>query len=39
MPSLYRNEYRNLKLTGATMGKGSVKRTGRYEPIRVVIHI
>jgi hypothetical protein len=37
----YRNEYRNLKLAGATMGSelGKSEEDGRDEPIRVVIHI
>jgi hypothetical protein len=41
MCSLYRNEYRNLKLAGATMGRGlgRSERIGRDEPIGVVIHI
>jgi hypothetical protein len=40
MCSLYRNEYRNLKLVRATMGRAiGVKRTARDEPIGVLIHI
>jgi hypothetical protein len=34
---LYRNEYRNFKLTGATIG--SVKRTGKGESIGGAKHI
>jgi hypothetical protein len=40
MCSLYRNKYYNLKLAEATMGRGlEVKRSGRDEPIWVVIHM
>jgi Ca2+/Na+ antiporter len=41
MCSLYRNEYRNLKLAGSTMGRGleRSKRTDRDVPVGVVIHI
>jgi hypothetical protein len=40
MCSLYRSEYNNLKLAEATMGRGVVvKRSGRDEPVWVVIHI
>jgi hypothetical protein len=41
MCSLYRNEYKNLKIVKVTMGRGQrgVKRTGRDEPIGVVMHI
>jgi hypothetical protein len=41
MCSLYRNECRNLKLAGTTMGRGlrrSEERSGRDEPIEVVIY-
>jgi hypothetical protein len=40
--SLYKNEYRNLKLARATVGRGALKkskRTGRDELIWVVIYI
>jgi hypothetical protein len=38
--SLYRNEYRNLKLARATIGRGlgRSKRTRRDESVGVVIH-
>jgi hypothetical protein len=41
MCSLYRNEYRNIKLAKATMGRGleRVKRTGRDEPVEIIIYI
>jgi hypothetical protein len=41
MCSLYRNEYRNLKLTGSPWEAdyGGVKRTGIAKSIGVVIHI
>jgi hypothetical protein len=41
MCSLYRNEYRNLKLVGVTMGRGlgQMKRTRGDEPVEVVIHV
>jgi hypothetical protein len=39
MCSLYRNEYRNLKLSPPWEGnKGGVKRIGRDEPIGAVIY-
>jgi hypothetical protein len=37
--SWYRSEYRYLKLVGATMRRGGVKKTGKDESIGVVIHI
>jgi hypothetical protein len=41
MYSLYRNEYRNFKLAGATMRRrlGRTERTERGESIGAVIHI
>jgi hypothetical protein len=41
MCSLYRNEYSDLKLAEATMGRGLgvVKRSGRDEPMWIVIHM
>jgi hypothetical protein len=41
MCSLYRNEYRNLKLTEPPWegDEGRVKRIARFESIRFVIHI
>jgi hypothetical protein len=37
--SLYRNEYRNLKLAWATMERGGLKRIRGVESTGVIIHI
>jgi hypothetical protein len=41
MCSLQRSEYSNLKLAEATMGRDQevVKRSGRDEPVWVIIHM
>jgi hypothetical protein len=37
--TLYRNEYSNVKLAEATMGRRLRSRTGRDEPVWIIIHI